>query len=88
MMMPKKPAKLRPDLAEVAFRVMQEAVGDVPKTKPPSERSKGEKNPEAAAKGSKGGLKGGPARAANLKPGKAKEIAMKAAKARWAKKTR
>ena len=37
-------AKLRPDVAETAFRVMQEAIGEAPKTLPPSERT--EKNPE------------------------------------------
>ena len=33
--MAKKPAKLRPDAAEIAFRVMQEATGEAPKTRPP-----------------------------------------------------
>jgi hypothetical protein len=45
--MPKrKPAKLRPDVAETAFRVMQEATGEAPKTLPPSERTV--KNPDTA----------------------------------------
>lgn len=33
--MPKQPAKLRPDAAAIAFRVMQEATGEAPKTLPP-----------------------------------------------------
>ena len=57
--MPKKPAKLRPDAAEIAYRTMLEATGQAPKTLPPGE---GEKNPEAVARGSKGGKKGGKAR--------------------------
>jgi signal transduction histidine kinase len=31
----KKPAKLRPDVAETAFRVFQEAIVEAPKTLPP-----------------------------------------------------
>lgn len=42
------PEKLRPDAAEVAFRVMQEAIGEAPKTLPPSERT--EKNSDAVNK--------------------------------------
>jgi hypothetical protein len=33
--MPKKPAKLRPDVAETAFRVMREATGEAPKNAAP-----------------------------------------------------
>jgi hypothetical protein len=51
--MPKKSAKLRPDVAETAFRVMQEATGQVPKSLPPTERE--EKNPDAVKRGRKGG---------------------------------
>ena len=48
----KKPAKLRPDVAEVAFRVFQEATGEAPKTLPPSERlDRKEKNVEAVKRG-------------------------------------
>ena len=57
----KKPAKLRPDAAEIAYRVMLEATGQAPKTQPPEERA--EKNPDAAERGSKGGRSGGAARA-------------------------
>lgn len=78
--MPKKP-KLRPDAAETAFRVMQEATGEAPKTLPPSERT--EKNPEAVARGRKGGKKGGKARAETLTKGERSKIAVKAAKSRW-----
>jgi hypothetical protein len=35
----KKAAKLRPDVAETAFRVFQEAIGEAPKTLPPNERT-------------------------------------------------
>ena len=54
-MKPKKPKdgpnKLRPDVAETAYRTMLEAIGEAPKTLPPSERGKGEKNPEAVRRG-------------------------------------
>lgn len=55
--MGKKPAKpkLRPDAAETAFRVLQEAIGERPKTKPPGQRPDNEKHPEAVKRGSKGG---------------------------------
>lgn len=79
--MPKKPAKLRPDVAEVAFRVMQEAIGERPKTLPPDERT--EKNPDAVERGRKGGKKGGSARAKSLTPKKRSAISRKAAAARW-----
>lgn len=81
----KKPAKLRPDVAETAFRVMQEATGEAPKTLPPSERT--EKNPDAVARGAKGGKKGGKARAKKLTAEQRETVAMLAAEARW-KKTR
>jgi len=45
------PHKLRPDVAEVAFRVMQEATGEKPKMLP----GEGPKNPEAVKRGRKGG---------------------------------
>lgn len=78
--MPKKPAKLRPDVAEIAFRTMLEATGQAPKTLPPGE---GEKNPDAVARGSKGGKKGGRARADKLTPGQRSAVAKKASEARW-----
>jgi hypothetical protein len=41
---------LRPDVSETAFRVLQEAIGERPKTPPPAERT--EKNPEGVRRGS------------------------------------
>lgn len=79
--MPKKPAKLRPDVSEVAFRVMQEARGQVPKSLPPSERI--EKSADAVKRGRKGGKKGGKARTKKLSSQQRQEIARRAASARW-----
>lgn len=79
----KKPAKLREDAAETAFRVMQEALGERPKTLPPSERA--EKDPEAVKRGRQGGKKGGTARAEKLSPRERAEAARLAAQARWKK---
>ena len=76
-----KPNKLRPDVAETAFRVFQEAIGERPKTLPPGERT--EKNPDAVKRGRKGGKKGGTARAKALSERRQRAIAKKAAKARW-----
>jgi hypothetical protein len=56
------PHKLRPAVAETAFRVMQEATGQAEKTTP----GKGPKNPEAVARGQKGGKIGEIARAKTL----------------------
>ena len=39
----KKAAQLRPDVAETAFTIFQEVIGEAPKTFPPNERI--EKNP-------------------------------------------
>lgn len=76
----KKAAKLRPDAAEIAFRVMQEATGEAPKTPPPGERPK---NADAAERGAKGGKKGGKARAEKLTGEQREAIAQVAALARW-----
>ena len=81
--MPKKPAKLRPDVAETAFRVMQEAIGGTTKTLPPGERT--QKNADAVKRGRKGGKKGGTARAKTLTVAQRKEIAQQAAAARWSR---
>lgn len=78
--MPKKPDKLRPDVAETAFRTMMEATGQTEKTPPPSERPK---NPEAVARGAAGGKKGGKARAARLTKEERSESAANAANVRW-----
>ncbi len=82
--MPKKPPKdgphkLRPDVAETAYRVMREATGQVPKTKP-GER---EKNPDAVKRGRAGGKIGGKARSASLTKEQLTETARHASAARW-----
>jgi len=73
------PHKLRPDAAEIAYRVMQEATGQAPRTVP----GEGAKNPEAVERGRKGGKKGGKARAMNLTEEERAEAAKLAARARW-----
>lgn len=50
-----KRANLRPDVAETAFRVMREATGEAPKTRPPTERTADDRNAEAVRRGVKGG---------------------------------
>ncbi len=57
--MPKKPAKLRPDVAEIAYRTMLEATGQAEKTPAPGERT--EKNPDAVSRGRLGGKRKGAA---------------------------
>ncbi len=79
--MAKKSPKLRPDAAEIAYRVMMEATGQAPKTVP----GQGSKNPEASNRGRKGGLKGGKGRASTLSEAERKEAARLAATARWKK---
>lgn len=76
-------AKLRPDVAQTAYRTMLEATGQVPKTRP----GEGPKNPEAVKRGRLGGNKGGKARAESLTPEERTESARKAAKKRWQKPT-
>jgi hypothetical protein len=86
--MEEKPRKKKrdSDFAVTAFRVVQEATGQV---EPKSEETEPElvegKNPHAVALGRLGGLKGGKARFEKLTPEQRKEIARKAAKARWKK---
>ncbi|MEQ1692749.1 MAG: hypothetical protein ABMA00_15770 [Gemmatimonas sp.] len=77
------PDKLRPDVAETAFRTMLEATGQAPKTLPPAQRTG--KNEEAVARGSKGGKIGGKARADSMTPEQRTVIAKKAASGRWEK---
>jgi hypothetical protein len=79
--MPKKPPKLRPDAAEVAYRVMLEATGQAPKTRPGDEP----KNPDAVERGRRGGKKGGKSRAEKLTPDQRSDRARAAADARWRK---
>ncbi len=74
--------KLRPDVAETAYRVMLEATGQAPKTVP----GEGPRNPRAVKQGRKGGKKGGKSRSAGLTPRKRTSLAKKAAKARWEQK--
>ena len=75
-----KRKKKESDFAITAFRVVQEATGQIePKTK------KTRKEYDYKALGHKGGLKGGKARAEKLTAEQRKEIAQKAAQARWTK---
>lgn len=74
--MAKRPKKDH-DFAVTAFRVVEEATGEV---EPPKKKAF-----DAKAMGRKGGLKGGKARAAKLTPEQRKEIARIAAQARWKK---
>jgi hypothetical protein len=69
------------DPNELAYRIMLESTGQVPKYEPEEQP----KNPHAVALGRLGGLKGGAARAAKLGPRKRSQIAAKAAKTRWGK---
>ncbi len=78
-----KRKKKESDFAITAFRVVQEATGQI-ETKPPEKPPK-KKNFDAKALGRKGGLKGGKARKESLTPERRKEIAQKAAIARWSK---
>lgn len=83
-------SKIRPrDPNQLAYRIIQEATGQVPKYDPNEVKAKpadSTKNPNAVALGRLGGLKGGAARAASLTPKKRSQIAARAAKARWGKK--
>jgi hypothetical protein len=73
------------DPNQLAYQIMLESTGQVPKAE--VEPPKGPpKNPAAVALGRLGGLKGGAARAAALSPRKRSQMAAKAAKARWSKK--
>jgi poly-gamma-glutamate capsule biosynthesis protein CapA/YwtB (metallophosphatase superfamily) len=77
------------DFAVNAFRIVQEATGQVePKPLDPEPELVNGKNPYAVVLGRCGGLKGGKARAEKLTPEQRKEIVQKAAKKRWDKKTK
>ena len=67
------------DINQIAFDVVQKAIGARPKEEPPDPS----KNPAAVSLGRLGGLKGGKARASKLTPKRRKEIAQKAAAKRW-----
>jgi hypothetical protein len=84
--MPERSNKKRPrDPNELAYQIMLESTGQLPKFQP-EQTPERPKNPAAVALGRLGGLKGGIARAAALGPKKRSAIAAKAAKARWGKK--
>jgi hypothetical protein len=86
--MEKKPRKKKRehDFAVTAFRVVQEATGQVePEPKQAEPELVEGKNPHAVALGRLGGLKGGKARSEKLTPEQRKTIAKKAAQARWSK---
>ena len=68
------------DFSVTAFRVVQEATGQIERPRP-----KPAKTFDAKARGGAGGLVGGRARAAKLTPERRVEIAKKAALARWGK---
>lgn len=69
-----------PDPNQVAFRIVQQATGQMPKEQP----EEVDESPRITM-GRVGGLKGGKARAEKLTPERRKEIARKAAKKRWQK---
>jgi hypothetical protein len=74
-----KAPKLRPDVAETAYRTMLEAIGEAPKTEP----GKQSKNPDAVARGQAGGKKGGKARAKRMTAEERSRAAKTAAEHRW-----
>ena len=76
------------DFAVNAFKVVQEAKGQIPGIPEPERKALSfeGKNPAAVALGHLGGLKGGKARTEKLSPERRKEIAQKAAQARWKQK--
>jgi hypothetical protein len=75
-----RPPKLRRDLNETTFDIVQAATGQGPKPKPAGE---GEPNRLAAKRGRLGGKVGGTVRAARLTKKRRRAIATKAARARW-----
>ncbi len=77
-----RPPKLRRDLNETAFDVVQAATGQGAKPKPAGQ---GDPNPIAAERGRLGGMKGGPVRAKALSSKRKRQIAKKGAQARWKK---
>lgn len=79
--MPKKPAKLRLDVAEIAFRAVQMARRKAPQTPPSGQRA--EKDAEAVNRGARGGKRGGKTRAELLAPEQQAEAARLAARSRW-----
>lgn len=99
MATPKRPKRPR-DPNSLAFRLVQESIGEAERPKvdtvpePPQlgtgitlnePKPEPKKNPHAVALGKLGGAKGGPARAKKLTKAERSEIGKKAAKARWKK---
>jgi hypothetical protein len=83
--MPSRSSKSKDhDFTAVAFRVVEQAIGEKWDGSPLPDKNTG-KNPAAVALGKLGGAKGGAARAAALSPRKRSAIAKKAARARWGK---
>lgn len=90
--MPDRSRKRSRDANVAAWQVVQEATGEKPKVRLPTEQevqalveraiAEG-KDPAAVLLGRKGGLKGGKARAARMTPKERSEAARKAARARW-----
>lgn len=72
------------DVSVTAYRVVQEAEGQVEPEKEKALSTEG-KNPNAVALGRLGGLKGGKARANKLTAEQRKEIARNAAQKRWSR---
>lgn len=88
-LMPKRSSTAKPlDANEIAFRVLQEAIGEADCAPPVPEPVKPpkEKNPAAVALGRAGGLKGGRSRMDAMTPEDRKALAKKAAAKRWQKK--
>jgi len=77
-----RPPKLRRDLNETAWDIVQAATGQGAKPKPAGQ---GEPNPVAAERGSLGGKRGGPARHRKLSAKRRRQIAKKGAAVRWKK---
>lgn len=73
-----KRKKREHDFSVTAFRVVQEATGQIERPRP-----KPAKTFDAVALGRRGGLKGGRVRAERLTSARRVEIAKKAAQARW-----
>jgi len=80
----KKRKKKEHDFSVTAFRVVQEATGQLDAESEQVEAAK-EKKFDPVALGHLGGLKGGKARAEKLTPEQRKEIAKLAASVRWRK---
>jgi len=86
--MPTRASKKKPDFAEIAFRVVQEATGQRERTEPSKPTAKPDPataSAAAAALSALGASKGGKARAASMSAAKRRAIAKKAAAVRWRK---